>query len=158
MEFILGGCLLLAIITNLMQLVYNNRLITKNNELKSNVSKLESNINTLKSKKSEADKIALETELANLIGCRATLPQSLVYGDKDNFSVIYEVEILDISKDKAKIKVLDFSSTDKIGNDSTKKSGIIQFMDNKWVNRSDLSIIIDTATIRNNKLKQLGID
>lgn len=81
MEFILGGCLLLAIITNLVQLVYNNSLISKNNELKSNVSKLES-----------------------------------------------------------------------------KKSGIIQFMNNKWVSRKDISIIIDTATIRNNKLKQLGID
>jgi hypothetical protein len=151
MEFILGGCLLLTIITNLIQLVYNNRLIDKNKELKSNVDKLES-------KKKENDKLALEAELVNLIGCRATLPQSLTYNDKDSFSVVYEVEIVDISKDKAKIKVLDFSSTDKIANESAKRSGIINFMNNKWVNRRDMSIIIDTATIRNNKLKQLGID
>jgi hypothetical protein len=133
-------------------------LIDKNNELKSNVDKLKSNVASLESRKFEADKLALETELANLIGCRATLPQSLTYADKDNFSVVYEVEIIDVSKDKAKVKVLDFSSTDRIGNDSAKRSGIIQFMNNKWVNRRDMSIIIDTAAIRNNKLKQLGID
>ena len=133
-------------------------MIDKNNELKSNVDKLKSNVASLESRKFEADKLALETELANLIGCRATLPQSLTYADKDNFSVVYEVEIIDVSKDKAKVKVLDFSSTDRIGNDSAKRSGIIQFMNNKWVNRRDMSIIIDTAAIRNNKLKQLGID
>ena len=47
---------------------------------------------------------------------------------------------------------------DQIGRDAARKPGIIQFMKEKWVNKSEVQLIVDDSVKRELKLKQLGIE
>ena len=46
---------------------------------------------------------------------------------------------------------------DQIGRDASRKSGIIQFMQDKWINKNEVQLIVDDSVKRNLKLEQLGI-
>ena len=56
-----------------------------------------------------------------------------------------------------KVKAIDFQSNDSIGRDPNNKSGIIAFMQNKWVDKSDLELVVDDRMGRDRKLRDLGI-
>ena len=45
-----------------------------------------------------------------------------------SFKITYEVEILEVAKDKLKVKATDFTSIDSIARDPQNKQGIIDFM------------------------------
>ena len=77
--------------------------------------------------------------------------------NEKSFKVTYELEVLDTSRDKVKVKAVDFTSTDAIGRDPQNKQGIIQFMDNKWVSKKDVELIVDESIKRDIKLRKLGI-
>jgi hypothetical protein len=90
-------------------------------------------------------------------GDRAILPD---YGlqnteTKESFHVTYEVEILEVSVDKVKVKAVDYTSTDKFAKDSKNKSSIINFLQNKWVKKKDIELIIDDSMRRDHKLQQI---
>jgi len=75
------------------------------------------------------------------------------------FSVDYELEILEISNDSFKVRALNFNHNCSVGADKSEKTGIIDFMKNRWVLRRDVSIVIDD--IRKKRidiLNKLGID
>lgn len=148
---ILATCILLLIIANIIQFNRNLNLSDKYLKLNTDFNGLKSDVDS-KRKQKEVE------ELASLIGCRATMPMSLCYADKDHFTVVYELEILDISKDKAKVKVINYTSTDAIANEPSRKNGIIAFVNEKWFSRSSLSIIVDESAKRDMKLRSLGID
>jgi hypothetical protein len=76
----------------------------------------------------------------------------------ESFKVTYELEVLDVTESRVKVKAVDFTSMDQIGRDAAKKSGIIQFMQDKWVNKSEVQLIVDDSVKRDLKLKQLGIE
>ena len=90
-------------------------------------------------------------------GDRAILPDyGLQHADtKENFKVTYEVEVLEVSMDKVKIKAVDFTSTDKFGKDPKNKSSIINFLQDKWVSKEDIELIIDDSMRRDRKLQQI---
>ena len=90
-------------------------------------------------------------------GDRAILPDyGLQHTDtKENFSVTYEVEVLEVSMDKVKVKAIGFTSTDKFAKDPKNKSAIINFLQNKWVNKKDIELIIDDSMRRDRKLQQI---
>jgi len=68
--------------------------------------------------------------------------------DKEqSFKVTYELEVLDTSKGKVKVKAIDFTSTDVIAKDPKNKQGIIDFMRDKWVNKSEIELIVDESEI-----------
>jgi hypothetical protein len=90
-------------------------------------------------------------------GDRAILPDyGLQHTDtKENFSVTYEVEVLEVSMDKVKVKAINFTSTDKFAKDPKMKSSIINFLQDKWVNKKDIELIIDDSMRRDRKLQQI---
>ena len=125
----------------------------------------------------EKDKISKEKDKAeyfkkNLIsiepGHRVIYPDyglSWTDTDKDgnkmkpeSFKVTYELEVLEVTEYRIKVKAVDFTSMDQIGRDASKKSGIIQFMKDKWVNKNEVQLIVDDSVRRDLKLKQLGIE
>jgi hypothetical protein len=90
-------------------------------------------------------------------GDRAILPD---YGLQqvdtgENFHVTYEVEITEVSVDKVKVRAIDYTSTDKFAKDPKNKSAIINFLQNKWVNKKDIELIIDDSMRRDRKLQQI---
>jgi hypothetical protein len=90
-------------------------------------------------------------------GDRAILPDyGLQHTDtKENFSVTYEVEVLEVSMDKVKVKAINFTSTDKFAKDPKMKSSIINFLQDKWVKKKDIELIIDDSMRRDRKLQQI---
>ena len=90
-------------------------------------------------------------------GDRAILPE---YGLKtvdtnENFHVTYEVEITEVSMDKVKVKAIDYTSTDKFAKDPKNKQAIINFFQDKWVNKKDIELIVDDSMRRDRKLQQI---
>jgi hypothetical protein len=76
----------------------------------------------------------------------------------ESFKVTYELEVLEVTEYRIKVKAVDFTSMDQIGRDASKKSGIIQFMKDKWINKSEVQLIVDDSVKRDLKLRQLGIE
>lgn len=74
-----------------------------------------------------------------------------------SFKVTYEVEIIEVAKDKVKVKANGFTSTDSIARDPKKKQGIIDFLQDKWVDKSSIELVMDAQKRRNIKLNELGI-
>jgi hypothetical protein len=74
-----------------------------------------------------------------------------------SFKVTYEVEILEVAKDKVKVTAKDFTSVDSIGRDSSKKQGILNFLKDKWVDKNTIELVMDVKKRRNIKLSELGI-
>lgn len=92
-------------------------------------------------------------------GDPAILPNyGLVYRDKDiSFTVTYEVEIIEVSKNKVKVNANDFTSNDKVAKDPANRQGILDYMQDKWVSKNEMELIVDDSTRRDAKLKKLGI-
>ncbi len=57
--------------------------------------------------------------------------------------------------DKVKVKAIDYTSTDRFAKDPKNKSAIINFLQNKWVNKKDIELIIDDSMRRDRKLQQI---
>ena len=74
-----------------------------------------------------------------------------------NFGVTYEAEILEVSKDKIKVRAVNYTSNDKFPRDPKNRKGIIDFLQDKWVDKSIVELVIDTHKRRNIKLDELGI-
>ena len=75
-----------------------------------------------------------------------------------NYKVTYEVTILEVSKDSVKVTATDFSSFDLFARDSSNRPGIMDFMKEKWLDKSKVEIVVDQKKIRDRKLSELGID
>lgn len=93
-------------------------------------------------------------------GDKAILPdyQLMYISTNESFSVTYELEIVEISENKVKVIALDFTSSDKAGKDPANKAGIIEFMKNKWVDKSSIQLVMDNSIKRDIKLRKLGIN
>lgn len=74
-----------------------------------------------------------------------------------NFGVTYEVEIIEVTKDKLKVRAVNYTSTDKFPRDPKNKKGIIDFLQDKWVDKSSVELVMDTKKRRSIKLAELGI-
>jgi hypothetical protein len=151
--FILSICLLCSLIGNIT-------LYSKCEEVRAEKDKI-------KREKDKAD--AFKKDLIAIEpGHRVIYPNyGLTWTDKDkdgndlppeSFQVTYELEVLEVTENKLKIKAVDITSEDKIGRDPAKKSGIINFMKNKWVDKNKVQLIVDDSVKRDLKLKQLGIE
>lgn len=145
--------IVLVISVALLWSLYNNSRLQKlNGELQKENSKLK---NKLEESEEEAEEI-----LSIDPGDKAIIPDyGLVYKDQNNksFKVTYEVEIIEVSSQRVKVNAIDFTSSDSVAKDPANRNGIINFMQNKWVNRSEIELLIDTSTRRDAKLRKLGI-
>jgi hypothetical protein len=89
-------------------------------------------------------------------GDRAIVPNfGRCYKDQDNFHVTYEVEIVEVSVDKVKVKSIDFASTDTIAKDPKRKQGILDFLDGEWLSKKDIELVVDDQMRRDKKLNQI---
>ena len=133
----------------LVSLVFIGFLYFKNVDLQKKMTGL--NLEVKKTKKAQEDLVSIDT------GDRALLPE---YGlttidTNDNFHVIYEIEITEVSTDKVKVKAIDFTSNDKFAKDPKNKSSIINFLQNKWVSKKEIELIVDDQMRRDRKLQQI---
>jgi hypothetical protein len=141
--------LLISLILNYKLFSNNLKLINDKNELTEAKTKAELVKNNL---------ITIEP------GDKVIYPDyKLVYGQGSKneylFNGTYELEIIEVSEKKLKVKAISFTTEDrKISSDQKRMNGVIQYMQNKWVDRKDVQLIIDDAHKRNVKLKELGIE
>lgn len=133
----------------LISLVFIGKLYSKNLDLQKELSNM----------KLQVDKVnQAQEELVSIdAGDKAILPN---YGlqhteTKEDFYVTYEVEIVEVSTEKVKVKAIDFTSNDKFGRDPKNKQAIIQFLQSKWVNKKEIELIVDDSMRRDRKLKQI---
>jgi hypothetical protein len=143
--------ILIMAITPLILIFYIYRLHTEIKELKDSLK-----IANGKVKKHEKSKNDL---MKFYIGSRALFAKyPLVHiSSNTNFTVDYEVEVIDLSETQVKVNAIDYQSDDKFANDPSNKQAILSFLKNKWVDKKDLQIIIDESHKRHLKLEELGI-
>jgi hypothetical protein len=141
--------LIILSITLFLSIIFTHRLYTINSELKSENDKLKSEVD--KSKKDKEELVSIDP------GDRAILPDyGLQHTDtKESFHVTYEVEIVEVSVDKVKVKAIDFTSNDKFAKDPKHKSAIIDFMKDKWIAKKDIELIVDDSMRRDAKLQEI---
>jgi hypothetical protein len=133
----------------LISLVFIGKLYFNNIKLQVEMANMKLAVD--KVNKAQEELISIDT------GDRAILPD---YGlehteTKENFHVTYEVEVLEVSMDRVKVKAINFTSNDKFAKDSKNKSAIINFLQDKWVNKKDIELIIDDSMRRDRKLQQI---
>lgn len=141
-------CVLLAFAV--IKLSSSNSVLTVDNRsLCDEVSSLKSELSKIKKDKEEITSIDP--------GDKAIIPN---YGlrftsTNESFEVTYEVEIVEVSMDKVKVKAVNFTSNDKAGKDPSNRQGIIDFMQNKWVSKRDIELVVDDQMRRDIKLKEI---
>ena len=141
--------LIILSITLFLSIIFNHRLYTVNSSLKSENDKLKSEVE--KSKKDKKELVSIDP------GDRAIIPNyGMMQTDtKETFEVTYEVEIIEVSIDKVKVKAIDFTSNDKFGRDPKHKNAIIDFMKDKWISKKDIELIVDDSMRRDVKLQEI---
>ena len=133
----------------LISLIFIGKLYLKNTNLQEEISNMKLEVE--KTKKSQEELVSIDP------GDRAILPD---YGLKqvhtnESFEVTYEVEVLEVSMDKVKVKAINYTSTDMFAKDPKNKSSIINFLQDKWVKKKDIELIIDDSMRRDRKLQQI---
>ena len=133
----------------LISLIFIGKLYSKNTNLQKELSNMKLEVE--KTKKSQEDLVSIDP------GDRAILPD---YGLKqvdtnESFEVTYEVEIVEVSMDKVKVKAVGFTSNDRFAKDPKNKSSIINFLQDKWVKKKDIELIVDDSMRRDRKLQQI---
>lgn len=141
--------LLFLSLSTFLGLIFIGVLFNKNINLQKEISEMKLAVE--KANQEQEELVSIDP------GDRAILPDyGLQHTDtKESFSVTYEIEILEVSIDKVKVKAIDFTSTDKFAKDPKNKSAIINFLQDKWVNKKDIELIVDDSMRRDRKLKQI---
>jgi hypothetical protein len=133
----------------LVSLIFIGVLYFKNIDLQKEMTSLK--LEVKKTKKSQEDLVSIDT------GDRAILPE---YGLKqidtnESFHVTYEIEITEVSIDKVKVNAVDYTSNDKFAKDPNNRSSIINFLQNKWISKKEIELIVDDQMRRDRKLQQI---
>jgi len=158
--FVLSICLLGSLIGNVT-------LYSKCEQIREEKDKVSKEKDKIKKEKEKAD--AFKKDLIAIEpGHKVIYPDyGLTWTDTDKdgnklkpeaFKVTYELEVLEVTETRIKVKAVDFTSMDSIGRDTSKKSGIISFMKDKWVEKHQVQLIVDDSVKRDLKLRQLGIE
>ena len=126
-------------------------LYSRNLALQKVVSNMKSEVE--KTKKDQEELVSID------VGDKAIIPNyGLTHTDtKEDFHVTYEVEVLEVSTKKVKVRAVSFTSNDKFARDPKNKQSIIHFLQDKWVDRKSIELLVDDQMRREKKLKQLGI-
>jgi hypothetical protein len=143
-SFIFGLIILILCIGNIYQFVLNKRLL---NDIKKASTKAEKS-NSILSDILPGDKVLIKYDL------RYT-KEHTSDGKDHPFAVIYEANVIDFSKDRVKIKTIDFTSVDKLANDPKYRSGILDFLNGKWIEKSKVELVVDDSRRRENKINKI---
>ena len=122
-----------------------------------NIKKLTSEVSELKNKISEQNQ-KQKSLLKFYIGSKALLNDySLIADKKTEFTVDYEVEVVDISETEIKVRALNFVGNHDYSRDQKNKSHIIGYMQDKWISKNKAQLIMDESHNRQVKLEELGL-
>lgn len=151
MEIVIAIIIITLSISLLVLSALSSKLYSTNALLKQRLSDLEKSVD--KVKKESEQIFSIDT------GDKAIIPN---FGLKfistgESFQVTYEVEILEVSEEKVKVKPLSFTGNGTIANDPKNKNDILGFMKDKWVPKKDIELIVDDQMKRDKKLQELGI-
>ena len=141
-------------LTLLVCVGYIIKLHGKISELISSKKTDEANIAHLKSKLEKA-----KEESPIEPGDSAILPEFGLTSKDDNqsFTVDYEVDIVEVSEDRVKVRATGYTSHDSYAKDPANKQSIIAFMQDHWVKKREIEIVMDDKKKRSIKLNQIGI-
>ena len=133
----------------LISLIFIGKLYLSNIGLQKEMANMKLEVE--KTKKAQEDLISID------LGDRALLPE---YGLKtldtnESFHVTYEIEITEVSIDKVKVNAIDYTSNDKFAKDPNNRSSIINFLQNKWISKKEIELIVDDQMRRDRKLQQI---
>ena len=133
----------------LVSLVFIGFLYFKNVDLQKKMTGLK--LEVKKTKKAQEDLVSIDP------GDRALLPEYVLttIDTNENFHVTYEIEITEVSMDKVKVNAVDYTSNDKFAKDPNNRSSIINFLQNKWVSKKEIELIVDDQMRRDRKLQQI---
>ena len=136
-------------ITILVSLIFIGVLYSRNLALQKVISNMKSEVE--KTKQEQEELVSID------VGDKAIIPNyGLTHTDtKEDFQVTYEVEIVEVSTKKVKVRAVNFTSTDKFARDPKNKHSIIQFLQDKWVDRKSIELLVDEQMRRDRKLKQI---
>jgi hypothetical protein len=154
MENITLQLLIVFSITPILLLIIMVFMYMRINKMNEIISNLKSEINTQKQKNNSFLKF--------YIGSKALLNDYQLTntnqdGKKTDFSVDYEVEVVDISETEIKVKAINFVGNDSFSRDPKNKTGIIGFMQDRWISKKEAQLIMDESHNRQAKLEELGI-
>ena len=122
-----------------------------------NIKKLTSEVSELKNKISQQNQ-KQKSLLKFYIGSKALLNDySLIADKKTEFTVDYEVEVVDISETEIKVKALNFVGNDSFSRDPQNRQSIISFLQDKWISKNEAQLILDESYSRQSKLEELGL-
>ena len=143
-------------LTLLVCVGYIIKLHGKISELISSKKTDEANIAHLKSKLEKAKE---ESETPIEPGDSAILPEFGLTSKDDNqsFTVDYEVDIVEVSEDRVKVRATGYTSHDSYAKDPANRQSIIAFMQDHWVKKSEIELVMDEKKRRSIKLNQIGI-
>lgn len=140
--------LLFLSLSTFLGLIFIGVLFNKNIKLQKEISEMKLAVE--KANQEQEELVSID------VGDRAIIPNyGLTYKDTDSFNVTYEVEILEVSEDKVKVKSIDYTTTDKIARDPQLKPSILAFIDGKWIEKRTIELIVDEQMRRDRKLKQI---
>lgn len=131
-------------------------LLQEIQNLRSKISESEKAKNDFDHAKKSLDHI--KSDLTSIkVGDKAIYPDfPLVWTkDKEKFTVTYEVEIVEVSDKKVKIKGIDYTTDNKRAQDPTAKAGVLDHISDKWFNKSEIELIVDDRKLRDIKLSEI---
>lgn len=137
-------------------IVFSFNLFNKNTKLQDEINSMKDSVQS-KVKHLESQ-IKIQEELVSIEpGDKALLPN---YGLKTNstnhsFEVTYEVEITEVSLNKVKVNAIDYTSHDSYAKDPKNRQSIINFLQNYWISKNQIELIVDTEMRREKKLNQI---
>jgi len=134
----------------LVSLVFIGKLYSKNVSLQVEMANMKLTVD--KVNQAQEELVSIDPGDRAILRVKTYLQQT---DTKERFSVTYEVEVLEVSMDKVKVKAIDYTSTDKFAKDPKNKSSIINFLQDKWVNKKDIELIVDDSMRRDRKLQQI---
>ena len=143
-------------LTLLVCVGYIIKLHGKISELISSKKTDEANIAHLKSKLEKAKEVS---EQPIEPGDSAILPEYGLTSKEANqsFTVNYEVDIVEVSEDRVKVRATGYTSHDSYAKDPSNRQSIIAFMQDHWVKKREIEIVMDDKKKRSIKLNQIGI-
>jgi hypothetical protein len=146
-------CLAAALVISVITI---SNLLDRNNALQMAVDSAKKEVEYTKKEQEIFDIMPGDTGIIKNYGIVNTNPNRNPV--KIEYTVTYEVTILEVSKYSVKVTATDFSSFDPFARDSANRKGIMDFMKEKWIEKHKVEIVVDQKKIRDIKLSELGIE
>ncbi len=153
---ILEIVILVLSVSLVMSMIFIRSLMIKNSSLYSEIKEMKDSVDN-KVKQLE-NQIKKQEELVSIeVGDKAIIPDYHLSHKptSESFSVTYEVEIIEVSTKKVKVNAINYQSHDAFPSDPKNKQPIIDFLQNHWIDRKDIQLIVDEQMRREKKLNQI---